>query len=82
MVTAFDQWVFYAGHKPGDTAIIETEYGFHIMYYVSESENEKWFDDVDTAMRSEDYNNWYDEILKNYQIKENWLGKKLRTEPI
>ena len=82
MVTAFDQWLFYSGHKAGDTAIIGTEYGHHIMYYVSESENEKWVDDVESAMRSEDYNAWYDEILTQYPIKTKWLGTKLRTEPI
>ncbi len=82
MVTAFDQWVFYAGHKAGDTALIETEYGYHIMYYVSENENEKWAEDVESTLRSEDYNAWYDDILVNYQIKPNWLGMKLRKEPI
>lgn len=31
-VANFETWAL-EGHKPGDTGIIETEYGIHIMYY-------------------------------------------------
>ncbi len=81
MVTAFDGWLF-SDHQVGDTGIVETEYGFHIMYYVGESEQPKWLEDVETAKRNEDFNAWYDEILKDYPTKTRWLGTKLRTEPL
>ena len=31
-VESFENWAV-AGHEPGDTGIVETEYGIHIMYY-------------------------------------------------
>ena len=36
MVEAFDAWCFDEARVPGETEIIETEYGIHIMYFVSE----------------------------------------------
>lgn len=34
MVTEFNDWIFDAERKPGDTDIVETTYGYHIMLYV------------------------------------------------
>ncbi len=34
MVTAFNDWCFDKSRNPGDHDIIETEYGYHIMYFV------------------------------------------------
>ena len=35
MVTEFNDWCFDAARKAGDTGIVETTYGYHIMYFVS-----------------------------------------------
>ena len=37
MVDSFNHWCF-DGRKPGDHIILETEYGWHIMYYSGDSE--------------------------------------------
>ena len=34
-VEAFDAWCFDASRQPGDTAVVETPYGYHIMYFSS-----------------------------------------------
>ena len=34
MVDAFNDWCFDASRQPGDTAVIQTEYGYHVMYFV------------------------------------------------
>ncbi len=36
MVEAFDAWCFDEARAAGDTGIVETEYGVHIMYFVSD----------------------------------------------
>ncbi len=36
MVEAFDAWCFDESRVAGDTGIVETEYGIHIMYYVGD----------------------------------------------
>ena len=38
MVTAFNDWCFDESRKAGDTGIVETDYGFHIMFYSGDSE--------------------------------------------
>ncbi len=35
MVPEFDAWIFDPARSEGDTAIVETEYGYHVMYFVS-----------------------------------------------
>lgn len=35
-VEEFDKWCFDEARKPGDTAVIETEYGAHVMYFEGE----------------------------------------------
>ncbi|MBQ7345987.1 MAG: peptidylprolyl isomerase [Oscillospiraceae bacterium] len=38
MVTNFNDWCFDEARKPGDTGIVESTYGYHVMYYVGDSE--------------------------------------------
>lgn len=35
MVTAFNDWCFDETRKSGDSGLVKTEFGYHIMYYVS-----------------------------------------------
>lgn len=48
-VGAFEDWAFTEGdyegesREAGSTGIIETEYGYHVMYYVGEDENAEWY---------------------------------------
>lgn len=44
MVEAFDAWVFDQSRKPGDYGIVKTEFGHHLMYFVSLSENDAWYE--------------------------------------
>ena len=36
MVSAFDAWTFDESRKTGDTGVVETEFGYHIMYFIGE----------------------------------------------
>lgn len=67
-VPEFLDWSL-APHKAGDTGIIKTTYGYHIMYYVGADTTQKWESDVRTAIATETYNTWfdglYDDITKN-----------------
>ncbi len=43
MVTSFNDWCFDTERKEGDYAIVETKYGFHIMYFVHRDDGiEQW----------------------------------------
>lgn len=35
MVQAFEEWIFDGGRKAGDTGLVKTPYGYHVMYFVN-----------------------------------------------
>ena len=80
MVDTFNDWIFDPSRKSGDTGIVETEYGYHVMYYVSDSDP-YWQVQVENAMRTEDYNTFYEGVADHYKVKTKWLGMQLREEP-
>lgn len=43
MVQEFDAWCFDPARKAGDVDLVETPYGFHIMYFVNASEEKQWY---------------------------------------
>ena len=49
MVEAFENWCFDETRQPGDSGIVETPFGYHIMYFVAHTENYYW----KTVMASE-----------------------------
>ena len=86
MVDAFNDWCFDASRKPGDTGIIETEYGYHIMYYVGNDHDETWKTTVKTALSNEAFNSFDTETLKGdtYKLTEssmmiNWAASQLES---
>lgn len=49
MVPQFEDWAF-ASHKAGDTGIVETSYGYHVVRF--EKKEESKFDDVKETIKS------------------------------
>ena len=64
MVEAFEQWCFAEGRKAGDTGIVETEYGYHVMYYSSTDEMSYRDLLIDNDMRIEDTEKWRDGLAE------------------
>ena len=44
MVEPFSDWCFADGRVAGDTGIVRTEFGFHIMYFVQMTGTRAWLD--------------------------------------
>ena len=61
MVPTFNDWVFDESRKPGDTGIVKTDYGYHIMYFVGDSVA-AWKSSADAVMRKDDYSKKYEEL--------------------
>lgn len=38
MVEEFDAWIFDETREPGDTGLVKTQYGYHIMYFVQRND--------------------------------------------
>lgn len=65
MVTEFNDWCFDAARKPGDTGIVETTYGAHLMYFVGTTGTTYRNYMIENTMRNEDYNEWFTDMTEN-----------------
>ena len=57
MVQPFNDWCFDASRQLGDTGIVETDYGYHIMYFAGRAERPAWMETVLADMKNEAYYN-------------------------
>ena len=62
-VEAFLNWSIDPNRKVGDTEVIETEYGYHVMYYVGTDELNYRDHMITTDMRAADLDAWYNGLL-------------------
>lgn len=64
MVTAFNDWLFDEARQSGDHGIVETEIGYHIMYYVCEQERSYREYSIELTLRNTDIGEWYNALLE------------------
>ena len=68
MVAAFNDWCFDADRKAGDTGIVETSYGYHVMYFVGAT-GETYRDyQIVNDLRTADMNTWLEGLLEDYTV--------------
>ena len=62
MVPAFHDWCFDSNRQPGDTGIVQTEYGYHIMYFCSR--NARTYQEilVGEQLQLDAYEKWYQDM--------------------
>ncbi len=80
MVPNFNDWCFDESRKPGDTGIVESEYGYHIMYYSADSETNYRDYMIENDLRSADASAWYNALVEAMPITEGdtqYLSKDL-----
>ena len=68
MVEEFNDWCFDKSRKAGDTAIIKTSYGYHIMYYVGATDNYYWKTSAEQDLRYQTYNDKLTELVDRYTV--------------
>ena len=68
MVEEFSEWCFDQSRQPGDTGIVKTSYGYHIMYFVGQTETKAWMDSVREQMISEQMTAFIDEQCEAYPL--------------
>ena len=81
MIEEFDAWCFDEARVPGDSGVVKTDYGYHIMYYVGDN-LPRWESEVQTTMQSDAYDAWYSSVAAQYPVKEHSFAMKYRSEPI
>ncbi|MCI6957537.1 MAG: peptidylprolyl isomerase [Candidatus Faecousia sp.] len=67
-VTAFKEWALDDSRKPGDTGIVETEYGYHVMYYCGESALTYRDSMIKNDLVNADMEAWYEALLEAWPV--------------
>ena len=62
MVPEFDAWIFDKNRKPGDTDIVETDYGYHVMYF-QKNEGKYYESAIKNTIAQEDANTAIEAIV-------------------
>lgn len=68
MVAPFENWATDKSRKTGDVGIVETEFGYHIMYFV-DSETTTWADTVRSHLADHDFTDLTEELIKKDNVK-------------
>lgn len=75
MVTEFNDWCFDASRQPGDTGVVDTQYGAHVMYF-SGSHLNRWQSQAADVLRSEAYAAWEDGLTEGLAVQRSDSGLK------
>lgn len=63
-VLPFRDWATDPKREKGDAEVIETEFGYHVMYYVSDDELSYRDYMITEELRKEEHEKWYEDLLK------------------
>jgi len=64
-VESFRDWANDPSRKEGDTGLVESDYGWHVMYYAAG--DPVWRMIADDTLRSDYYSNWVEEAQEGYE---------------
>lgn len=64
MVEPFENWCFDPDRKPGDTGLVETTYGWHVMFYTSTDEMTYRDSMIKADMLEDDMTKWHDSLVE------------------
>ena len=69
MVDNFENWLYDAERKVGDVDIVESPYGYHIMFFVGDIE--QTFRDymITNVKRNEDVTNWHTGLVDALKLE-------------
>lgn len=76
MVSEFNDWCFDAARQPGDTGVVDTQYGSHVMYFSGVNLN-RWQSQAASALRNEAYTAWEEDLTAKSTIQRSESGLKL-----
>lgn len=65
MVPAFNDWCFDSTRAAGDTGIVETEYGFHVMYFSGKSAMTYRDSMITNELKNEAVSEWYTTLTES-----------------
>jgi len=79
-VQEFLDWCFEDGRKVGDTGIIKTDYGYHVMYMKEIAEEPVWMSNIRSALTTNKVEEWEESLTKDNTLDDvsNFWIKRVR----
>lgn len=74
MVSAFQEWSLDDARKAGDTGIVKSSHGQHIMYFVGLGETKSIDKRVETKLMSKKITDWSESLVEGAEIEVHDLG--------
>lgn len=75
MVPSFNDWCFDASRKAGDTGVVDTDFGSHVMYFVG-TNLPQWKADVVSDLKNKDFGPWLENFGKDATKEINDFGMR------
>ena len=67
MVEPFESWSYDSARKAGDTGIVQTDYGYHVMYFVGTSDAPYWKTAAENDLHVSSYNDWFSALTEGVE---------------
>lgn len=74
MVSAFQEWSLDDARKAGDTGIVKSSHGQHIMYFVGLGETKSIDKRVETTLMNKKITDWSESLVEGTEIEVHDLG--------
>lgn len=72
-VESFKDWALDPAREVGETGLVQSDYGWHIMYFAGGEPT--WKNTIHAALNTQDYSAWLETVLEGYEA-ETGLGVK------
>ena len=82
MVEPFDNWCFDESRQTGDTGIVETSYGYHVMFFAGRTDNYQWKQEATEAIRQERLTPVMEEIMEASPLTTHYENAVLAPLPL
>ena len=82
LVPSFLNWSVDNSRKAGDVAIVRSSYGYHIMYFVGQTDNVVWQNTVKTTLASDSATTKSEQLEEAYTISVNWFGSRYFSKDV
>ena len=75
----FNEWCFAEGRKAGDSGVIHTDYGCHVMYYVGDSDTTYRDYMISNELKNTAIEEWYNGVLETVTVTDKTY-KRIETD--
>lgn len=76
MVSEFEQWCVEDGRKKGDTGIVKTSYGYHVMYFEGYGDEPELPGRIRESLKELHLTEWVEKVADKVEVRRHPFGMK------